>query len=806
MEKDQNRDGIIQSVKQALVVGPDQKGNELKAMLEAFPGLETLHVLTPSTGEEEPAFGQGSVVKELAEYMRQHPEIKTKVKFYQGTVMLLPDEFKNQMDVVLIRSVLAGRSFFTSKDILHAYQELAGSLSPAGYLIAGSVDHTRPDDPSLEWNENPFEAVAALPMLTMLYRFKKDSRLRSETRMNELPKKPDFEKIAGGLDISGIIQQETEYGRLLRELNPAKFAPEELMAVFGHIRTYSFRAPSLYDQILGYLKSSRNKNAGKPLSVLLLGPGHAQLADQSEYSPQTFEVAAALSSAQRPVELTLIDHDPFVLRAALNAAHFGIANQISERDFLGNYQTGLVLARDFPKWVTDKLPAWGEYRELLASLLQGVSAEQLLQSFQNEDKFIFPVDLKKFRSKIKLDAFLGDLSQINYGTGEPDLDILISTSAFSYGFVTSLMAGKNSDKEKIVQDNLILLYRVLSRLKVGGDAWITGINNLYDEPLMNSKDLPLLLPRLKNDLAALGLITDIRYDNENGAQLFEIRILERTARSEARKQSREIASGTAYPRNDNAILEISVKLTNRILASDMTDIGKFYALLFPGVFAPKEPMSKEERAKLASAYVQLLPRGAAVVIPAKLLLGLSDQAKEEYLSILYEGVKGSEDRSLAQIIFAGEEAMELKEKMSSILKQYPQLFQVVKINPLDEVTAARNEKKHPVSVSFTEAGDHRAMDSRIPSLLLPSDEIKKLSESQRFEYLNRLTQLQLLAAQELKEPLKGELLEIALIRFLRKLNIEFDTKNGFLSPSTGSLLAADLTQAIAATKLTARAA
>ena len=318
---------------------------------------------------------------------------------------------------------------------------------------------------------------------------------------------------------------------------------------------------------------------------------------------------------------------------------------------------------------------------------------------------------------------------------------------------------------------------------------------------------------------------------------YRLEITKKPARSEARSASlelrRTVQRAEMFAVNSDSILEVSVKMTSGILGLGLKGIRAIFARLYPDVFAPKEIINRKERAKMVSGYARLLLSGAVVVMPAKLLLGLSDKARVEYLSMIYESMKSSPSggKDFARIIFAGEGAGKLKEKISAdhpvILRpeaeeskgrssaeqsfriatlRMTQWHEVFQVKQQKELMAAHDQKNRPVSVSFIETIDH-AVDSGIPSLLLPSDEIEKLSEERRFEYLNKLTQLQLLVAQELKTPLKGEALKIALIRLLRnKLNIEFDIKNGFLSPSTGSLLSADLTQAIAAMKLTSKAA
>lgn len=273
-----------------------------------------------------------------------------------------------------------------------------------------------------------------------------------------------------------------------------------------------------------------------------------------------------------------------------------------------------------------------------------------------------------------------------------------------------------------------------------------------------------------------------------------------------RSEVRRVASGLR-PQDDTSVLEVSVKVTNKILASDLPGLQKFYALLFPEAFAPKELINRKDREKLVSAYIQLIPGGAAVVIPAELLLGLPEKARQEYLSLIYEGIQGSGGRPSAQIIFAGEGAAELKEKMSSYGLRMPRWHEAFKMISVDEMTAGERYKKNPVSVSLSHVPEDYPANRNIPALLLPAEKIKELPDEKRFQYLNKLTQLQLLAARAPElQGLRGEPLEIALIRFLRKLQIDVETTSGFISPSTPSLLAADMAQILASAKLISQAA
>ncbi len=190
MAQAHNKMGMIKPVKEALLIGPGLNSNQIQGALEAFPELETLHVLAPTTAKSG-NFGEGAAVEDLAKFLEAHPEIKTRVKFYQGTVLLLPQEFKDKMDLVIMLNVLA-RYHFEKGDVHRAYREISAALKASGFLIAGytSTDHVRPDSPELEWQENPFEPLAVAGVLNdeVLYRLierrpeKGKEPVRSEVR------------------------------------------------------------------------------------------------------------------------------------------------------------------------------------------------------------------------------------------------------------------------------------------------------------------------------------------------------------------------------------------------------------------------------------------------------------------------------------------------------------------------------------------------------------------------------------------------------------------------------------------------
>ena len=119
--------------------------------------------------------------------------------------------------------------------------------------------------------------------------------------------------------------------------------------------------------------------------------------------------------------------------------------------------------------------------------------------------------------------------------------------------------------------------------------------------------------------------------------------------------------------------------------------------------------------------------------------------------------------------------------------------------------------REAVAVSLMKVTDEaKALVGKIPAFLVGAEEIDELTSVQKARYLTRLTQLQLLAAVELKDELKEAAShddrQAVLGSFLNKVGINFQNAGGFMRPTATSLLSEALSEYLAAYEATAKAA
>ena len=125
-----------------------------------------------------------------------------------------------------------------------------------------------------------------------------------------------------------------------------------------------------------------------------------------------------------------------------------------------------------------------------------------------------------------------------------------------------------------------------------------------------------------------------------------------------------------------------------------------------------------------------------------------------------------------------------------------------------ETVTAAGIKNQPRALSFLRAPEDETFTA--PAFLLQSLEIDKLSDQDRARYLHRLTQLELLAAQEIgeqaaKTDAAGRAKLVAAL--LGKIGIESVAgPMGLVSPSVTDLLGGSLDRYFRARRLTATAA
>ena len=93
-----------------------------------------------------------------ARYLKAHPAVRTRVKLYEGSVLLLPEFLQNRMDVVYMASVIA-TEHFSNTAAKRAYLEIAQTLAPDGVLVTGRGDQREPNELYWSARENPFQVL-----------------------------------------------------------------------------------------------------------------------------------------------------------------------------------------------------------------------------------------------------------------------------------------------------------------------------------------------------------------------------------------------------------------------------------------------------------------------------------------------------------------------------------------------------------------------------------------------------------------------------------------------------------------------
>lgn len=259
---------------------------------------------------------------------------------------------------------------------------------------------------------------------------------------------------------------------------------------------------------------------------------------------------------------------------------------------------------------------------------------------------------------------------------------------------------------------------------------------------------------------------------------------------------------------------VAIALTNRIARRIDASIRALFRMLYPDEETIDLELSQENTQARERIYAGLFRGPANIILPAYLLGNLSPAVREKYLTAVMRGYLQSGISAVPQVIFAGDGASGLKEEFYGLdfFKTFPEAQKIFRIQSLDEKLVASQPqlRERNLSVSVLEAETNEVrLDYRIPAFLVSREELSGRDEIEKYRYLHALTQIQLLAAEELKESLRGvhprkaaELLQ----QFLDDLGIRSEIFDGMVVPSIQSLIAEEVTDRVAAHTSVSRAA
>ena len=213
-------------------------------------------------------------------------------------------------------------------------------------------------------------------------------------------------------------------------------------------------------------------------------------------------------------------------------------------------------------------------------------------------------------------------------------------------------------------------------------------------------------------------------------------------------------------------------------------------------FAREALLTESESGEYAEATASLLKRGGHAVQPAGFFRLLAPDAREAFFKILSQAVqKNGEPVTRPAVYFAGDEAGALIKELadSKTLKNNPGMKKIFRVVPESEWKMAFRPDVEPAAISSLRLPQEgETVTRRFAAFLLKPEEISKLSEADKLRYLLRLTELELLAAEELKFPLlsASEKDVPKLIgQFLMNVGIQdFDSTGGIFTLSTTGLL------------------
>ncbi|HTL48539.1 MAG TPA: 4-alpha-glucanotransferase [Verrucomicrobiae bacterium] len=259
-----------------------------------------------------------------------------------------------------------------------------------------------------------------------------------------------------------------------------------------------------------------------------------------------------------------------------------------------------------------------------------------------------------------------------------------------------------------------------------------------------------------------------------------------------------------FASHKQGILAVAKNMTHEIF--QVLYAGRLFQEIFAArIAAEKQPlnMDRAEKDEIAAGYAKLFRQGAHVVLPARAFLEISDAALQEFFNLILRGSEAAGTTAPA-IYFAGDGARELKAKFYTYEALHQARAQnIFNVRLQQESVVANRLKSRAAAVSFLAApGEEDALDASIPGFLLAADDIRSLGEPDKVRYLSNLTQLELLAAEELQDSLDHVTpAETAKVvgEFLTKVGIDYTQgAGGFLAPSKSALLSDSLSRYLAA--------
>lgn len=224
-------------------------------------------------------------------------------------------------------------------------------------------------------------------------------------------------------------------------------------------------------------------------------------------------------------------------------------------------------------------------------------------------------------------------------------------------------------------------------------------------------------------------------------------------------------------------LRVAKEVTANILAVDVMD--ELLRFLFPSALIAEDG---ESRVKRVGSYAELFKAGASAVLPAELLLNVPESVQNQYLDLIEQGFQNSQGRKA--VYFAGTGAEKLAEliKIRGSVKTFEAVLQT-------EVTAAQRRSEDAISVSIVAEPENVKDLYHLPAFLVDPVALKKMEPASALKYLHNLTQLQLLAAVQLKKQLRQGEYAQQMGEFLGQVGIQYKiSSSGMPIPSSESLL------------------
>ncbi len=265
-------------------------------------------------------------------------------------------------------------------------------------------------------------------------------------------------------------------------------------------------------------------------------------------------------------------------------------------------------------------------------------------------------------------------------------------------------------------------------------------------------------------------------------------------RSEARKTQ------------ERSELKVSADVTAKILA--MARMKELFDQMFPKAYAAEvyKPLRAEDKNRFVEIYTALFEGGGDVVLPASLFEGMDDETLADFFEPLLLAAQKSKIEK-PRIHIAGDADKKVYGYIFS--KRFAGLFpplsavasRVMDISAVSEEVKAF-QIKDGVAVSFTKApSEANWQPSAIPALMWDQEALSQLKPSERLQAIHRMTQLQFIIADQLKNQpgdrikLVGDLLGKLGIQYTPGiLGLPQPELSNLLSETVGRMISSQLTQ------------